>query len=113
MDISQREGKYPPPPGASDLLGVEFSGVITELGNSVQKWKVGDHVFGLVGGVRSLNRSSMSRVTERTPARTKGCYAEYATVPQTHIIKKPDYLTWVQAASIPENFLTGTSFHSP
>ena len=52
MDVSQREGKYPPPPGASQILGVEFSGVIVELGEGVKDWKIGDAVFGLVGGVR-------------------------------------------------------------
>ncbi|KAJ2931971.1 hypothetical protein H1R20_g5118, partial [Candolleomyces eurysporus] len=72
MDISQREGKYPPPPGASQILGVEFSGIIVELGEGVSDWKTGDAVFGLVGG---------------------GCYAEYINVPQTHIMKKPEHLS--------------------
>ncbi|KAF6755758.1 hypothetical protein DFP72DRAFT_1118328 [Ephemerocybe angulata] len=85
MDVSQREGHYPPPPGSSSILGVEFSGIITELGEGAQLFKVGDAVFGLVGG---------------------GAYAEYINVPETHITKKPEYLTWAQAASIPENFLT-------
>ena len=52
MDISQREGNYPPPPGASSILGVEFSGVIRELGSGVSGWNIGDEVFGLAGGVR-------------------------------------------------------------
>ena len=51
MDISQREGNYPPPPGASSILGVEFSGTISEVGQDVSNWKVGDEVFGLAGGV--------------------------------------------------------------
>ena len=51
MDISQREGKYAVPPGASTILGVEFSGHVAELGEGVQQWKLGDEVFGLVGGV--------------------------------------------------------------
>ena len=51
MDISQREGKYPAPPGASEILGVEFSGHVTEIGEGVQHWKVGDEVIGLAGGV--------------------------------------------------------------
>ncbi|KJA17984.1 hypothetical protein HYPSUDRAFT_145662 [Hypholoma sublateritium FD-334 SS-4] len=85
MDISQREGKYPAPPGSSTVLGVEFSGTVTQLGGSVSSWKVGDEVLGLAGG---------------------GAYAEYIAVNETHIIQKPSHLTWVEAASIPEVFLT-------
>jgi len=85
MDISQREGKYPAPPGSSSVLGVEFSGTITQLGDNVSSWKVGDEVLGLAGG---------------------GAYAEYIAVNETHIIQKPSHLTWVEAASIPEVFLT-------
>lgn len=44
-------GNYPPPPGASDILGVEFSGVVDDIGSSVHNYKKGDEVFGLVGGV--------------------------------------------------------------
>ena len=51
MDIHQRDGQYPPPPGASEILGVEFSGIVTELGSNVERWKVGDEVLGLVSGV--------------------------------------------------------------
>ena len=51
MDISQREGKYPPPPGSSTILGVEFSGSIAEVSPDVSEWKVNDEVLGLVGGV--------------------------------------------------------------
>lgn len=52
MDISQREGNYPLPPGAPETLGVEFSGIVTELGEgSGQRWKVGDEVIGLAAGV--------------------------------------------------------------
>lgn len=52
MDISQREGHYPLPPQAGPVLGVEFSGIIAELGPRTQKeqWKIGDEVFGLVYG---------------------------------------------------------------
>jgi len=85
MDISQREGKYPPPAGSSNILGVEFSGIITEVSSDVSEWKVDDEVLGLAGG---------------------GAYAEYIAVNQTHIIAKPSYLTWAEAASIPEVLLT-------
>ncbi|KAJ3559595.1 hypothetical protein NP233_g11226 [Leucocoprinus birnbaumii] len=85
MDISQREGKYPPPPGASSILGVEFSGVISKLGPGVEGWAIGDPVMGLAGG---------------------GAYAEYIAVASTHIIPKPASMSWVEAASIPEAFLT-------
>jgi len=85
LDLHQREGKYPPPAGASSILGVEFAGVVTELGPRVTEWSVGDEVLGLTGG---------------------GAYAEYISSPQTHIMKKPSYLSWTEAASIPEVFLT-------
>ncbi|KAF7299469.1 PKS-ER domain-containing protein [Mycena indigotica] len=87
MDIHQREGHYPPPPGSSTVLGVEFSGQITSVGTQVTRWNVGDEVLGLAGG---------------------GAYAEYIVVPQTHIVTKPAHLTWAEAAAIPENFLTGS-----
>ncbi|TFY63811.1 hypothetical protein EVJ58_g3028 [Rhodofomes roseus] len=85
MDILQREGKYPLPPGASTILGVEFSGHIAGLGEGVTDWKDGDEVFGLAYG---------------------GAYAEFLTVPEKNVMKKPSHLSWYEAASIPENFLT-------
>lgn len=51
MDIYQREGNYPIPKGASTILGVEFSGVVAEIGSEVTKHKAGDEVFGITGGV--------------------------------------------------------------
>jgi threonine dehydrogenase-like Zn-dependent dehydrogenase len=51
MDISQREGHYPPPVGCTSILGVEFSGHVFELGPEVSEWNVGDEVLGLAGGV--------------------------------------------------------------
>ena len=52
MDIMQREGNYPVPPGSSDILGVEFSGHITALGpNTSLGWQAGDEVLGLASGV--------------------------------------------------------------
>ncbi|KAG6841109.1 hypothetical protein C0991_001797 [Blastosporella zonata] len=54
MDISQREGHYPPPAGSSSILGVEFSGHISALGADVSGWKVDDEVLGLAGGALVL-----------------------------------------------------------
>ncbi|TCD65501.1 hypothetical protein EIP91_002549 [Steccherinum ochraceum] len=85
MDIIQREGGYPPPAGASEILGVEFSGIVAGLGEGAQKWKEGDEVMGLAGG---------------------GAYAEYIVLPGTHLMAKPKHLSWVDAAAIPENWLT-------
>ena len=51
MDIYQREGNYPVPKGASTILGVEFSGVVVEVGAGVSQRKVGEEVFGITGGV--------------------------------------------------------------
>lgn len=51
MDLIQRAGNYPLPPGASSIMGVEFSGEVAELGPDVSNYKVGDAVIGLVAGV--------------------------------------------------------------
>lgn len=51
MDIFQRQGQYPPPAGSSDILGVEFSGIVTSIGADITQWAVGDEVLGLTGGV--------------------------------------------------------------
>ncbi|KAI0655565.1 quinone oxidoreductase [Cubamyces menziesii] len=85
MDIMQREGKYPLPPGAPEILGVEFSGHVVKAGEGVSEWKEGDEVLGLASG---------------------GAYAEYMVVPHRNVIRKPDNLSWIEAASIPEVFLT-------
>ncbi|KAF9499071.1 quinone oxidoreductase [Pleurotus eryngii] len=86
MDIHQRLGHYPPPAGSSTILGVEFSGHIAQLGTAVNSgWKVGDEVMGLAGG---------------------GAYAEFIVLPHTHIMPKPAHLSWVEAACVPECFIT-------
>ncbi|KAI8138060.1 NADPH:quinone reductase-like protein [Fennellomyces sp. T-0311] len=85
MDIVQRQGFYPPPPGASDILGVEVSGIVESVGSSVTKFKPGDAVFGLMGG---------------------GGYAEYAVMEQDLAMPKPDTLSFEQAAAIPETWFT-------
>jgi NADPH2:quinone reductase len=85
-DVLQRMGKYPPPPGfPADIPGMEFSGEIESVGETVFRWKVGDRVFGITGG---------------------GSYAEYLLTPANHIARIPDNLNWTDAAAIPEAFIT-------
>ncbi len=84
-DIMQRQGKYPPPKGASEILGLEIAGEVVALGKDVSRWKIGDKVFGLIPG---------------------GGYAEYAKIHQDMAIQKPDELRFEDAAAIPEVFLT-------
>lgn len=84
-DILQREGKYPPPKGESDILGLEFAGEIVAIGDRVEELKVGDRVAGLVGG---------------------GSYAEFLKTHEQQVFKIPDELSFVQAAAIPEVFIT-------
>ena len=84
MDILQREGKYPIPPGASKILGVEFSGTVEAAGSNAG-FEHGTEVFGLTTG---------------------GAYAEYVRVPAPMLLRKSPVLSWEQAAIIPEAFLT-------
>ncbi|EEN86275.1 NAD(P)H-quinone oxidoreductase [Rhodococcus qingshengii] len=80
-DLLQRQGFYPPPPGASDILGLECSGVITELGEDVTGWSVGDEVCALLAG---------------------GGYAEKVAVPATQLLPVPAGVDLRVAASLPE-----------
>ncbi len=84
-DTHQREGNYPPPPGDSEIMGLEASGVIEALGADVSGWKVGDRVMTLLGG---------------------GGYAAYAKAPAGLLMAVPEGLDLKQAAAIPEVFLT-------
>ncbi|MFP4506595.1 MAG: NAD(P)H-quinone oxidoreductase [Cyclobacteriaceae bacterium] len=84
-DIMQREGKYPPPEGASPILGLEVSGEVAECGESVSRWKKGDQVFSLLPG---------------------GGYAEYAIMHEAMALPVPSNLSLAEAAAIPEVFLT-------
>jgi putative PIG3 family NAD(P)H quinone oxidoreductase len=84
-DILQRKGLYPPPPGASDILGLEVAGIIVALGPSVRSWRVGDEVCALVSG---------------------GGYAEYCAAPAETCLPIPKGLNYVQAAALPETFFT-------
>ncbi|KAI9349266.1 NADPH:quinone reductase [Zopfochytrium polystomum] len=86
LDILQREGKYPPPAGASPILGVEFAGTVEAFGeHAAQKYTKGDRVFGLVPG---------------------GAYAEYCVIHMDMAMPIPASLTFQQAAAIPEVWLT-------
>jgi len=84
-DVFQRRGRYPPPPGASDIPGLEVSGVIDALGPGVTEWRVGDAVCALVTG---------------------GGYAEYCVAPAPQCLPVPRGMDVVTAAAIPETFFT-------
>jgi len=81
-DLLQREGKYPPPPGAPALLGLEIAG---EVLHAAGRWRVGDKVCALLGG---------------------GGYAQYATLDARHALPLPANLSPVEAAALPETVFT-------
>src|SRR5215211_7750673 len=80
-DLLQRAGNYPPPPGASDILGLECSGVISEVGEGVTGWQVGDEVCALLSG---------------------GGYAERVAVPAGQLLPRPAGVELATAAALPE-----------
>src|SRR5687768_11518618 len=84
-DVIQRLGKYPPPPGASDIPGLEVAGVVAAVAPDVRGWSVGEPICALVAG---------------------GGYAERAAVPQEQCLPIPKGLTAIQAAALPETFFT-------
>lgn len=84
-DVIQRQGKYPPPPGASPVLGLEVAGRVAALGAGVTEWQVGDLVTALAPG---------------------GGYAEYCIVSAGHALPIPLGMTLEQAAGLPENWFT-------
>lgn len=84
-DVIQRQGSYPPPPGASDLPGLEVAGSVAALGPGVTGWQVGDPVCALLAG---------------------GGYAEFATAPAQQCLPVPAGLDMVQAAALPETVFT-------
>ena len=84
-DCLQRQGGYPPPPGASDIPGLEVAGTIVALGAGVETWKTGDEICALLTG---------------------GGYAEYCVAPALQCLPVPAGLTLQQAAALPENFFT-------
>ena len=84
-DLLQRLGAYPPPPDASDILGLEVAGEIAQVGAGVTRWRVGDRVCALLGG---------------------GGYGEQALVDARHVLPIPEGLDFVQAAALPETVFT-------
>lgn len=80
-DLLQAAGKYPPPPGASEIIGMEVSGVIAETGSAVTNWSVGQEVCALLAG---------------------GGYAEYVAVPAGQLLPIPSGVDLVDAAGLPE-----------
>ncbi len=84
-DLLQRTGAYPPPPGASDILGLEVAGEIAQVGEGVTRWQVGDRACALLGG---------------------GGYAEQAAVDARHVLPIPEGLDFIQAAALPETVFT-------
>jgi putative PIG3 family NAD(P)H quinone oxidoreductase len=82
-DLLQRRGLYPPPLGASLLLGLDYAGFIVETAGDVHDWHVGDRVFGIVAG---------------------GSYARYLTARADHLVRIPDTLSFVEAAAAAEVF---------
>ncbi len=84
-DVLQRKGAYPPPPGASDLPGLEVAGEVVAVGDGVTRWNVGDAVCALLAG---------------------GGYAEYALAPAGQCLPCPPGLSLVEAAALPETYFT-------
>ena len=84
-DVLQRRGLYPPPPGVTDIPGLELAGRVVAVGDAVRRWRVGDPVCAIVAG---------------------GAYAERCVVPDGQCLPVPDGLTLVEAAALPEAALT-------
>lgn len=84
-DVEQRQGHYPPPAGASPILGVEVAGVVAELGSGVTAFRVGDPVMALLSG---------------------GGYAEFAVAAEGECLPLPEGLSAVEAAALPEAYFT-------
>lgn len=84
-DILQRMGHYPPPPGVTDVLGLEAAGTVAAVGDGVDGWAVGDRAMALLAG---------------------GGYAELVVVPAGQLLPIPDRMDWIVAAATPEAYLT-------
>jgi NADPH:quinone reductase len=84
-DVAQRKGVYPPPPGVTDIPGLELAGVVAACGAGTSRWKPGDQVAALVSG---------------------GAYAQYCVAHETHALPVPGGLSATEAAAVPETFFT-------
>jgi NADPH2:quinone reductase len=84
-DVAQRKGLYPPPPGVTDIPGLEIAGVVAACGTGTSRWKPGDRVTALVSG---------------------GGYAQYCVAHETHALPVPGGLSAAEAAAVPETFFT-------
>ena len=84
-DVMQRRGKYPPPPGASDIPGLDVAGIIDSVGSAVTEWKSGDPVCAILAG---------------------GGYAEFCSVPAVQVLPIPAGWSAVEAVTLPENLFT-------
>jgi NADPH:quinone reductase-like Zn-dependent oxidoreductase len=108
MDLTQRNGQYEIPPQASKVLGVEFSGVIEDMGDQEvdsETFYRGDKVFGLTyGGKRAEHKLGCQTFTYSSML--LGAYAEYVCVSTLMIIHKPEAISWEVAAGIPEVWIT-------
>jgi NADPH2:quinone reductase len=84
-DVAQRSGSYPPPPGASPVIGLECAGEVVAVGEAVRRWKLGDRVAALTNG---------------------GAYAEYVTAPEAQTLPWPKGYDAIRAAALPETYFT-------
>ncbi|MEE3059704.1 MAG: NAD(P)H-quinone oxidoreductase [Pseudomonadota bacterium] len=84
-DCYQRVGFYPPPPGASEIMGLEFAGTVVACGSDVTRWQPGARIAGLVAG---------------------GGYAEYGVVHEDHALEIPENMSFTDAAALPETIYT-------
>ncbi len=84
-DVMQRQGRYPPPPGASDILGLEFAGEVVSQGANARRFALGDAVVGLVAG---------------------GAYAEFVAVDETNALPLPRGFSFIEGGAIAETYFT-------
>lgn len=84
-DVMQRRGQYAPPPGASDIPGLEIAGEVVAMANDVTRFNVGDHICGLIAG---------------------GGYAQYCVIHETNALPIPQGVSTIEAAALPETFFT-------
>jgi NADPH:quinone reductase len=85
MDVLQRQGNYPLPPDATDVLGVELAGVVESLGSGASRFKRGDRIMALI---------------------TSGAYADWAVVPEATALPIPEGISFEEAAAFPETYFT-------